>query len=98
MLSNYNHNSSPQNYYGDETPIFMSSAIDSDGNDVLLPVSDAPDFADIHYRTFSARSVIANGNKLLPSDKINGVSFNNLAYRDRVENFVTNTLNTKNHD
>lgn len=92
MLSNFNHLSVPDNYYGDETPFFMSSAVDSDGNDILLPVSDAPDFADIDYRTFSARSVIANGNKLLPSDKINGVSFNNLTYRDKVENFVNNAL------
>lgn len=98
MLSNLNHNASPQNVYGDETPIFMSNAIDPEGNDILLPVLDAPDFVDFDYRAFSARSVIANGNKLLPSDKINGVSFNNLSYRDRVENFVNNTLNENSHD
>lgn len=88
MLSNQNHSAVPNYVYGDESPVFMSDAIDENGENIVLPTVSAPDFADMDYRVFSARSVIANGNKLLPSDSIQGVSFNQMYYRDKTVDFV----------
>lgn len=95
MLSNFNHLKSPDNYYGDEKPVFMTDAIDENGEVIMIPTTLEPDYADMDYRTFSARSVIANGNKLLPSDAIQGVSFHQLSHRDNVVNFVENNIPNK---
>lgn len=96
MLSNHNHSVVPDYVYGDETPVFMTDAIDENGETIMLPTTSSPDFVDMDYRVFSARSVIANGNKLLPSDAIQGVSFNQLNLRDKTVEFVENNVNLKN--
>lgn len=88
MLSNHNHSAAPSYEYGDETPVFMTDAVDENGETIMLPTTSSPDFVDIDYRVFSARSVIANGNKLLPSDSIQGLNFNQMNARDRVVDFV----------
>ena len=93
MLSNSNHSALPDYEYGDETPVFMADAIDENGESIMLPTTSAPDFADMDYRVFSARSVIANGNKLLPSDSIHGVSFHQMALRDKTVSFVEQNTN-----
>lgn len=96
MLSNHNHSAVPSYEYGDETPFFMSDAIDENGETIMLPTTSAPDFADMDYRVFSARSVIANGNKLLPSDSIQGVNFNQMNVRDNTVDFVEKNVKLNN--